>query len=68
MRSKEEAIANPMAGDRWDMHFEERRILAIGTQIKRPLILWTDGRFTMRDTRKGFRSWAANAEFLGGAE
>lgn len=69
MRTKVEALKNPSAGDRW----EKKR------GLRRRVIDVHDPWVTIR-TDKGrtgraeamelsyFRSWAANAEYLGGAE
>ena len=64
MRTKAEALANPMAGDRW-WNGTERITL---TSTTKGSTTWSDGRWTIRERNTSFRRWAANAEYLGGAE
>ena len=70
MRTKAEAIANPMAGDAWKSKTGSiRNIWKIEDRYSGD---WAIVYF--RGTRDGsvhlstFRRWATNAEFLGGAE
>lgn len=63
MRTKAEAIENPMPGDRWRV-WTEREVSDF------------DGEFVLLNSFDGqwswplaaFRRWAATAKFLGGAE
>ena len=73
MRSKEEALINPANGDKWEkvsrgklyVFFLKRvQALAEGGEI-----IYTDGFGQIcATTTPAFRRWAANAEYLGGAE
>ncbi len=67
-RTKADAIREPRPGDRWDTGIEVRTVMFSSESIKRHRLVWTDGRFTIRDTRKSFQRWTKNAEFLGGAD
>jgi hypothetical protein len=68
MRTKAEALANPLAGDEWWDGIEKRVIVYLGQNPKLKTVLFTDGEHTRRTTVSGFLHWAANAEYLGGAE
>ena len=63
MRSKEEALAIPVAGDKWrNKNGIERYV----TKVEDGRIVYFNrDRSVYLDT---FRRWAASAEYLGGAE
>ena len=77
MRTKAEAIAGPLAGDRWREPNGDIKTITI---LRNNEVVWRrekrvqyiDGRvrrFTsFPSTWTSFRKWAATAEFLGGAE
>lgn len=69
MRSKEEAIAKPMAGERWLLPMNHVR------ELEQVNLEWIKFKTTHKGKRSShwtrhcsFRRWAANAEYLGGAK
>ncbi len=77
MRSKEEALQNPAEGDRWQGEYGEKRKVVSNSPCEAVGGAWIGhtrskpfgGRFKVWSSRlPDFRRWAANAEYLGGAE
>ena len=75
MRSKEEALAKPMAGDKWEKRgkhgFVINSRMVIGPATAK-LVQVEDyrvgGRYRMTIEVNAFHRWASNADFIGGAE
>jgi hypothetical protein len=63
MRTKAEALAKPMAGDRWT---NKKGVERYVTKIEDERIVFFNTDSSVYADR--FRRWAANAEYLGGAE
>ncbi len=71
MRTKAEALAKPMAGDKWhivgsDWPWSDPTVLTLAEDGE-VRMRYEDGTSTWM-TGVGFRSGMANAEYLGGAE
>jgi hypothetical protein len=65
MRTKAEALAKPLAGDKWLIDDGQLNLLTVHANGR---LIVSDGRFTFRMFTRAFRKWAGRAKFIGGAE
>lgn len=65
MRSKEEALAKPMAGDWWLIDEDQLKLLTVHANGR---LIVSDGRFTFLMFTRVFRKLAGRAEYLGGTD
>ena len=75
MRTKAEALAKPMHMDKWEKRGKHGFVInsRIVTGIATAKLMQVEdyrvgGRYRMTIDVEAFRRWAANAEYLGGAE